>query len=131
VAPLRGWLSTLVAAGILTALLGAFAAVRIMADHSAQTEASPPDSLDTSTAAVEAVSPSVAQPARETSPVQQLASRPVRFSAKPIEPSYTVQAGDSLSAIAQRSNTTADAIQAINNLPDRSVLSVGQRLVIP
>jgi LysM repeat protein len=55
----------------------------------------------------------------------------IRFTVAPVEPSYTVVSGDSLSAIAQRYSTTIDALQAINNLPDRSTLSVGQRLVIP
>ena len=39
-------------------------------------------------------------------------------------------AGDSLSAIAQRYGTTAEAVQSINNLPD-TFLKVNQRLVLP
>lgn len=54
----------------------------------------------------------------------------ITLTVKQVEPSYTVAAGDSLSAIAQRQGTTAEAIQGINNLPD-SFLRVGQRLVLP
>ena len=43
---------------------------------------------------------------------------------------YTVVSGDSLSAIAQRYGTTAEALQGINNLPD-TMLHVGQKLVLP
>ena len=43
-----------------------------------------------------------------------------------------MQGGDTLFAIAQRYDTTVDAIVAANNLPSRSViLRVGQVLVIP
>jgi LysM repeat protein len=45
---------------------------------------------------------------------------------------HTVQAGDTLFAIAQRYTTTVDAIVAANNLQSRNVtLRVGQVLVIP
>jgi N-acetylmuramoyl-L-alanine amidase len=56
----------------------------------------------------------------------------IQFSAATIEPNYVVTNGDTLSAIAQRYNTSVDVIAAINNLPDRSAtLRVGQRLIIP
>jgi LysM repeat protein len=43
-----------------------------------------------------------------------------------------VQGGDTLFAIAQRNNTSIDAIVAANNLPNRnSTLSIGQKLIIP
>lgn len=54
----------------------------------------------------------------------------VTFSVRQVEPSYTVVSGDSLSAIAQRYGTTAEAVQGINNLPD-TFLRVNQRLVLP
>jgi LysM repeat protein len=54
----------------------------------------------------------------------------ITFTARQIEPTYTVVSGDSLSAIAQRYGTTADALQGINNLPD-TMLHVGQKLVLP
>lgn len=45
---------------------------------------------------------------------------------------YVVVSGDSLSSIAQRNNTTIDALVAANNLASRNVvLNVGQRLIIP
>jgi LysM repeat protein len=43
---------------------------------------------------------------------------------------YVVQSGDTLFAIAQRHQTTTDAIVRINNLSDRDQLQVGQKLTI-
>jgi LysM repeat protein len=51
---------------------------------------------------------------------------------RPGQREYVVQGGDTLFAIAQRNNTSIDAIVAANNLPNRnSTLSIGQKLVIP
>lgn len=51
---------------------------------------------------------------------------------RPGQKEYVVQSGDSLFAIAQRNNTTVDALVAANNLKSRDVtLSVGQKLIIP
>lgn len=44
---------------------------------------------------------------------------------------YVVQAGDTLSAIAQRYGVTADALAAANNIAVTSLLSVGQQLAVP
>ncbi len=44
---------------------------------------------------------------------------------------HTVQAGDTLAAIAARYNVTQDAIIQLNNLTDPNVLTVGQALKIP
>lgn len=55
----------------------------------------------------------------------------LKTTARVIEPSYTVKPGDTLNSIAARHGTTVDALQSINNLPDRNVLSVGQKLVMP
>jgi LysM repeat protein len=44
---------------------------------------------------------------------------------------YTVQAGDSLFSLAQRFNTTIDAIVEANNLTNPNSLAVGQQLIIP
>lgn len=44
---------------------------------------------------------------------------------------YTVQAGDTLQRIAQRFNTTIEAIAAANNLSNPNRLDIGQQLVIP
>jgi LysM repeat protein len=59
------------------------------------------------------------------------APREIHASAKIIEPSYTVQSGDTLGRIAVRFNTTVERIQALNNLPDPRALRIGARLVIP
>lgn len=44
---------------------------------------------------------------------------------------YTIQSGDSLSAVAGRFGTTVDAIMKANELTDPNVIFVGQRLIIP
>lgn len=44
---------------------------------------------------------------------------------------YTIQAGDSLSAVADRFGTTLDAIVKANELSDPNVVYIGQRLIIP
>ncbi|HEU5316329.1 MAG TPA: LysM peptidoglycan-binding domain-containing protein [Chloroflexota bacterium] len=45
---------------------------------------------------------------------------------------HIVAAGDTLSAIATRYNTTVQAIIAANNLPSsNTILNIGQRLIIP
>jgi LysM repeat protein len=44
---------------------------------------------------------------------------------------YVVQRGDTLSAIAQRFGTTAEALARANNISDPRRLQVGQRLTIP
>ena len=55
----------------------------------------------------------------------------IHFSAKVIEPNYTVAAGDTLVKIADRFNTSVDRIEAFNNLSDPRALRVGTKLVIP
>ncbi|WP_062520705.1 lytic transglycosylase domain-containing protein [Demequina silvatica] len=44
---------------------------------------------------------------------------------------HTVEAGDTLSELAQRHGTTVAAIARANNLPNASFIAVGQRLTIP
>ena len=56
---------------------------------------------------------------------------PLRATSRVLEPSYTVQPGDTLGSIAAKFGTSVEALQSINNLADRNVLSVGQKLVIP
>jgi peptidoglycan DL-endopeptidase LytF len=77
--------------------------------------------------------PEAALPELPPTRIDSTASRGggIRFTVRNLEPTYTVITGDNLSSIAQRFNTTVEAIQAINNLPDSRTLSVGQRLVIP
>jgi nucleoid-associated protein YgaU len=72
-----------------------------------------------------------ALPAPERPQAPPAPAREVKFVAQAIEPSYTVADGDNLWAISQRYNTNVEALQSINNLPDRAVLRVGQRLIIP
>ncbi len=45
--------------------------------------------------------------------------------------SYVVQAGDTLSGIAQRFGTTVDQLIAMNQIPDASLLAVGQLISLP
>jgi LysM repeat protein len=72
-------------------------------------------------------------PGSNTSQAQPAAAptRHIQFSARPVEPSYTIVAGDSLWTIAQKNRTTVEAIQSINNLPGNVMLRVGQQLVMP
>ncbi|MFC2036828.1 peptidoglycan DD-metalloendopeptidase family protein [Chloroflexota bacterium] len=51
--------------------------------------------------------------------------------ATPEPPVYVVQRGDTLFGIAQRFDTTVQAIVAANDLADRSLIITGQKLVIP
>jgi LysM repeat protein len=44
---------------------------------------------------------------------------------------YTIQPGDTLSAIAERFNTTVDELVAANGLTDPDALQTGQTLLIP
>ena len=44
---------------------------------------------------------------------------------------YTVRAGDTLSAIAQEHDVSMDALAAANDLPDPDVLQIGQVLIVP
>ncbi len=90
----------------------------------AAAQATPAPAQPAPTAAGAAAQPTVA--AQPTAAVQP--SPTIR----PNQREHTVQGGDTLFAIAQRYNTTVDAIVAANNLPSRSViLRVGQVLVIP
>ncbi len=55
----------------------------------------------------------------------------VRAEEQPMEEFYTVQAGDTLSAIADRYDVSTDAIIAANDIADAALIQVGQELVIP
>ncbi len=59
---------------------------------------------------------------------------PYRVSATPLaqdNPTYIVQAGDTLGTIARRFGVSTDEIQALNNLEDPNALAIGQQLLIP
>ena len=45
--------------------------------------------------------------------------------------SYTVRAGDTLSAIASANDTTVSALQSANNISNANLIRVGQKLTIP
>jgi LysM repeat protein len=59
------------------------------------------------------------------------ARREIRATTRVMEPTYTVEAGDTLGRIAVRFNTTVERIQALNNLADPRTLRIGTKLVIP
>lgn len=88
------------------------------------------------TAAVEATAAPVDTPIQASDPNNT--STPSASAAEPtatLDPAnqqiYTIQAGDSLSAVADRFGTTLDAIVKVNELSDPNVVYVGQRLIIP
>jgi LysM repeat protein len=72
------------------------------------------------TGPTEGASPSAASAAPAPSP-----------SPSPQAETYTVRSGDTLSQIAQRFDTTVQAIVEANDLDDPDVLGVGDELIIP
>lgn len=109
-------------------------------------EARRPDSeelaiLLTPSAPIETLGMPVADPSRNTNPpaaAPTAAEQPAEPTAAPtatLDPAnqqiYTIQSGDSLSAVAGRFGTTVDAIMQANELTDPNVIFVGQRLIIP
>lgn len=135
VSTMKKWLPTaLLITGIVVAA-SFFVAIRMLLGSvlAQQTEAlvlRP----DVEVAAVQIVSaPNVVILPDPAPPASAAAAAPaagVRFVSRVVEPTYTVASGDNLWSIAQRHGTTADALQAFNNL-ERPTLSIGQRLVIP
>jgi LysM repeat protein len=128
---LERWRPTMLFGLLVGGMIFVFATLRILAQtpDPAQSAAVPPPAYEVP------VAPALDIPAVAPEPVLgpgRTVTRqgPITLTVQQVEPSYTVAAGDSLSAIAQRTGTTADAIQSINNLPD-NFLRVGQRLVLP
>jgi LysM repeat protein len=109
-------------------IAGSILALRIVTNSPSEDGAAQTTTAQDSTAPAFTESAPNGAPSRAEQPSNRGA---IRFAVQPIEPSYTVAAGDTLSSIARRFNTTIDALESINNLTDRSSLSVGQRLVIP
>lgn len=72
-----------------------------------------------------------AAPTAQPAPPARPGEGQLRVTSRVIDPSYTVAAGDTLGSIASRFGTSVEVLQSINNLADRNLLSVGQRLVIP
>lgn len=116
------WLPTVLFVGLAVGASMLFASFRVLGQRPAPIEASPvvPE-------AAEVLSTFDPSPGSQPG---ELGRGNVRFTFAPIEPAYTVVAGDTLSSIAQRYNTTIEALQGINNLPS-SALIVGQRLILP
>jgi LysM repeat protein len=84
--------------------------------------APPPTPAPTSAAASPTSAPTAAPTAAPT---------PAPTSAEPEFQTYTVQSGDTLSAIAARFDTTVAAIVNLNDLNNANNLRVGQELLIP
>ncbi|MGI9145048.1 MAG: LysM peptidoglycan-binding domain-containing protein [Chloroflexota bacterium] len=59
------------------------------------------------------------------------APREIQAAARVLQPTYTVQSGDTLGKIATQFGTSVERIQALNNLADPRVLRIGTKLVIP
>jgi len=57
--------------------------------------------------------------------------REIQATARVLDSTYTVAAGDTLGQIAVRFNTTVERVQGLNNLADPRALRVGTKLVIP
>jgi LysM repeat protein len=72
-------------------------------------------------------------PSNTPVPNQPTANQPVTTGCNPPSDwvTYTVQRGDTLFSIAQRANTTVDALSAANCITDPSSISTGQRLYVP
>jgi murein DD-endopeptidase MepM/ murein hydrolase activator NlpD len=88
------------------------------------------------TLAMSSISRRAGLAARATACLLLLLLTPARVLAQdpavtPEEAVYVVRAGDTLYSIAQRFETTVEAIAAANGLEDTSLIHVGQRLVIP
>jgi LysM repeat protein len=125
------WLPAAIAGSIAVLLLTTFLLGRTLSDRPAASDPPPVESTEMGAPAAEAPGATGPEQPHDAAAAEAPPTRPIRFTSNPIEATYVVQAGDSLSVIAQRNRTTAEAIQAINNLPDRAVLSVGQRLILP
>jgi len=123
------WMPTLLFGLLVGGMIFLFAALRIIAQapEPAQSAAAPATEAPVAPVVeVLAVAPEpVPVPGRTVTRQGN-----ITLTVQQVDPAYTVVGGDSLSSIAQRTGTTAEAIQSINNLPD-SFLRVGQRLVLP
>ena len=109
-----------------------FAALRIVSQPAEPARSAPADVVEVvqMTGEAPAAAPVVEAPAAPVPGEIVTRQNGVTFTVRQVDPTYTVAPGDSLSSIAQRSGTTAEAIQGINNLPD-SFLRVNQKLVLP
>ena len=83
-----------------------------------------PDSAQPASSPVPTIVPLPTQGPQPTSPVPSCTPRNDW-------PAYTVEAGDTLYSIADRSDTTDDVLQAANCLSDPNKINVGQSLRVP
>ena len=72
-----------------------------------------------------------AEAAPAPTPTLSPAERPIKVKIAVLEPNYTVEPGDTLGKIAARTGNTVEMLQGLNRLPDRSKLSIGQKLIVP
>lgn len=71
------------------------------------------------------------QPATRPSPTAATVPARPSPSPSPEDETYAVESGDTLSEIAQRFDTTVEAIVEANDLDDPDTLSIGDELTIP
>ncbi|MBL8134936.1 MAG: LysM peptidoglycan-binding domain-containing protein [Anaerolineae bacterium] len=74
--------------------------------------------------------PPTAEPPTAT-PLPPTPSPTLNLTVFPFAISYTVVSGDFVSAIAERFNTTAEAIIIANGLDETAAIAIGQQLIIP
>ena len=80
--------------------------------------------------AVPSASPA-APPAAGTSPAPSAAAKPSGSASVSAASDYTVAAGDTLTTIARKFNTSAQNIADANKMTTNAPLQVGQKLIIP
>lgn len=68
---------------------------------------------------------------RVPTPTLASAQRSVKATIKVLEPNYTVVEGDTLGKIALASGNTVESLQGLNKLADPTLLSIGQKLIVP
>ncbi len=89
------------------------------------------DGTEPVTAGIRVVSEeSVVPPAPTTVPTVTTAAPTTTAPAAPAQ-TYVIQAGDTLSVIAERFGVTIDAISAANGITDVNSIQPGQELIIP
>jgi hypothetical protein len=120
---LQRWLPTAIFCAVLIGIIALVLVVRAIIGTASAGSAA----IDPANDLTPAVQVAEVQPPAPPAPV----APQIRFTSRPVEATYTVVAGDSLSAIAQRYNSTTAALRGINNLPDDAILRVGQRLILP
>ncbi|MCY3660496.1 MAG: LysM peptidoglycan-binding domain-containing protein [Caldilineaceae bacterium] len=101
------------------------------ADEDASTESDSATPEDAATPTAEATpTAGAAQEGEQEQPVATEEPEPTA-TATPTLVTHTVQAGDTLFALALRYSTTVEAIQTANDLGSSVALSIGQELIIP